>query len=192
MQPKTLLLQSRGQFFHAYNRGVNRERIFFCDADYVLFLRMAQDFVKGTGLILLSYCLMPNHFHFELQQLEPYAMSRFFQRLCDRYVKTVNGLYGRVGHLFQGEYTPKLVTQMETLPWLSRYIDRNPVEAGIVKDPIDWEYSSARENCGLREPTFTDPSLLQKLAGGGAGYRSFLMGGGEGADDNLGGCLFVE
>jgi putative transposase len=192
MTAKTALLQSQGQFFHAYNRGVNRENIFFSESDYPLFLRMVEVALDGIGLIVCSYCLMPNHFHFELLQLEAYAMSRFFKRLCDGYVKTVNGLYGRVGHLLQGDYTPKLVERPETLPWLSRYIDRNPVEAGLVKDPLDWEYSSARESCGLREPTFADPSLMLKIAGGESNYQSILLGTNDGADGGLGSCLFME
>jgi len=192
MPTKTQLLQSTGEFFHAFNRGVNRERIFFRDEDYGLFLRLVPEALNGIGISILSYCLMPNHFHFELQQNEPYGMAHFFKRLCDRYAKTVNVIHGRVGHLFQGDYTPKLVSKTESLPWLSRYIDRNPVVAGLVKNSTEWEHSSARELCGLRKPTFVDTSLILGLAGGVTGYRSLLAGDDGDAEGDLGNCLFSE
>jgi putative transposase len=192
MTKKTELLQSSGEYFHAFNRGVNRERIFFEPEDYRLFLRLVPVALTEGGIVILSYCLMPNHFHFELLQTVAYAMARFFMKLCGLYATAVNTKYQRVGHLFQGDYTPKRVTKTESLPWLSRYIDRNPVEAGLVANPADWEYSSASELCGLRKSTFLDSSVILGLVGGEAAYRSFILSAQNDSGIDLNDCMFRE
>jgi putative transposase len=192
MSARTPLLQSTGQFFHAFNRGVNREKIFFREQDYRLFLRIVSECTDGIGIVMLAYCLLPNHFHFALRQDEPYAMAHFFKRLCDTYVKTINTIYGRVGHLFQGAYKLRLVDNPETLPNLSRYIHRNPVEANLVRDPTQWEYSSSREYCGLRRPTFLNTSIILDHVGGPERYRDYLDDATDTLDEELMRCLVKE
>jgi len=192
MSTRTPLLQSTGQFFHAYNRGVNREKIFFREQDYRLFLQIVSECTDGVDIVILAYCLMPNHFHFVLRQDEPYAMAHFFRHLCDTYVKRINALYGRVGHLFQGAYKPKLVDNLDTLPNLSRYIHRNPVAANLVSDPILWEYSSSREYCGLRPSTFINKSIILDHVGGTERYRDYLSDPMDTLDEDLMRCLVEE
>jgi putative transposase len=192
MSTRTPLLQSKGQYFHVYNRGVNRENIFFREQDYRLFLRIASQCLDGIGMVILAYCLMPNHFHFALRQDEPYAMPQFFKQLCETYAKATNAINGRVGHLFQGPYKPKLVHEPETLSHLSRYIHRNPVEANMVSDPNQWEYSSSREYCGLRPPSFAETSIILDHLGGPEHYRDYLSNASDTLDENLGRCLVRE
>jgi putative transposase len=192
MSTRTPLLQSTGQFFHAYNRGVNREKIFFCEQDYRAFLRIVSECTDGVGIVIHAYCLMPNHFHFALRQDEPYAMARFFKRLCDMYVKRTNAIYGRMGHLLQGPYKPRLVDSLDTLPNLSRYIHRNPVKANLVSDPTLWEYSSSKEYCGLRPPTFVNTSVILDHVGGPEKYRDFLSNATDTLDEDLMQCLVKE
>ena len=192
MSTRTTLLQTKGQYFHAFNRGVNREKIFFCEQDYGLFLRIVSQCVDGIGIIILAYCLMPNHFHFALRQDEPYAMAHFFKQLCDTYAKAINAFNGRVGHLFQGPYKPKLVHKPETVSNLSRYIHRNPVEANLVNDPSQWEYSSSREYCGLRTPSFVNTSFILDQLGGPEHYRDYLSDSTYKPDEDLRRCLLKE
>lgn len=192
MSTRTPLLQTKGQYFHAFNRGVNREKIFFCEQDYGLFLRIVSQCVDGIGIIILAYCLMPNHFHFALRQDEPYAMAHFFKQLCETYVKAINAINGRVGHLFQGPYKPRLVDNPDTLPILSRYIHRNPVEANLVSDPTQWEYSSSREYWGLRPASFVNTSIILDQAGGSEHYRDYLRETTDMIDEDLRRCLVKE
>ena len=192
MYTKTALLQSRGQYFHAFNRGVNREKIFFTEQDYGLFLRIVSECTHGMGILILAYCLLPNHFHFALRQDEPYAMAHFFKRLCDTYVKAVNAINGRVGHLLQGSYKLRLVDNPATLPNLSRYIHRNPVEANLVSDPSQWEYSSSREYCGLRPRSFVNTSIVLDQVGGPENYRDYLIDSTDIPDEDLRRCLLKE
>jgi putative transposase len=174
MSRKTAYLQSAGRYFHAYNRGVNREPIFLTDEDYRIFIRQIRESTSCIGVVLLNYCLMPNHYHFTLRQDLPYAMATFFQLLCDRYAKTFNFLHGRVGHLFQGSYTPKPVDNLETLSQLSRYIHMNPVAARLVSDPNQWEFSSCQEYCGLRSSGFVEPAAILERFGDGLPYTAYL------------------
>ena len=175
MSRKTPLLQSSGRYFHAFNRGVNREPIFFREQDYRLFTRLIQQSLSGIQFVILNYALMPNHFHFTVRQDTPYAMATFFQRLCDKYAKTINFIEGRVGHLFQGGYQPIPIDAPRDLYTLSRYIHLNPVAAHLVSNPNDWEFSSCREYCGLRESSFVDPSIIIEPMGGTNGYHENLM-----------------
>jgi putative transposase len=192
MPTKTDLLKSTGEYFHVFDRGVNREQIFFRPEDYAFFVKLVPESMNGIDITLHGYGLMPNHYHFELRQNEPYGMSRFFQRLNFKYALTTNALYGRVGHLFQGDYTPKLIKKPELIPWLNRYIDRNPVKAGLVKKATDWEFSSARELCGIQKAKFIDTSLVWGLVGGPEAYRDFLEGDSDDTPDDLDGLMFLE
>jgi putative transposase len=192
MSYKTAYLQSKGETFHIYNRGVNRGRIFFSDADYRLFLNRIPECLEGIGLVILSYSLMPSHYHFEARQDEPYAMGVFVKRVCDGYVKMVNFVQGRVGHLFQGRYQPKWVKSPAGIVYLSRYIHMNPVNAGLVKDPNDWEFSSCREYCGLTKPVFVDTTTILSKFDGNGGYHAFLKTDVPGDGDPLKGLMFRE
>jgi putative transposase len=192
MPTKAELIKSTGLYFHAFNRGVDRQPIFFREEDYAFFLRLVPAALEGLELVILSFCLMPNHFHFEMLQNQAYAMSIFFKRLCERYAKATNAFYGRVGHLFQRDYVPKLVPNPESVPWLGRYIDRNPVEAGLVKCATDWEYSSARDHCGLHTTPFLHSETFLQLAGGLERYCGFLNDSNGHPDKDSGRFLFGE
>lgn len=174
MTKKSMQLQSANSFFHAYNRGVDRQQIFFARGDCELFIALMQRFMKPRELVLLAYALMPNHFHLLIQQLTPYAISRFMKGVCENYVRRLNKGRKRVGHLFQDNYTPKWVDSQSYLLYLSRYIHLNPVSAGLVKQPEMWEYSS----CGLykrgAETSLVHPGLVLEMAGGVSRYWDYL------------------
>jgi putative transposase len=179
MSYKTPLLLATNAYFHVCNRGVNRQRIFFSDDDYVLFTKRIQASLSGIGIAVLNYCLMPNHFHFTLRQDEQYAMAVFFRRLCDGFAKLINLKYERTGHLFQGGYRPKLITNPNALLPLSRYIHRNPVAAGLVAKPRDWKYSSCGAYCGMAPTDFLDTETILRTAGGRHQYTIMLKDGSQ-------------
>ncbi|WP_287706938.1 MULTISPECIES: transposase [unclassified Microcystis] len=135
-----------GQYYHIYNRGNNRQDIFFERENYLFFLRLVRKYLLET-LDVIAYCLMPNHYHL-LIQLKKAELSAAMQAFSLSYTKAINRRYGRVGSLFQGRFQAILVNDTEYLLNLSRYIHCNPVKAGLVSQPQEWEFSSFREYVG--------------------------------------------
>ena len=142
MTKKTSHIQSVGGYFHIYNRGVNRQQIFFYDDNYMFFLSRMSVYHTDSGIDILAYCLMPNHFHLLLRQNEPGAVSQFLGRVCKSYAQAINKRLNRTGHLFEGKYKSKVIDDTIYLHHLSRYIHRNPVRAKLAIDPLGWKYSS--------------------------------------------------
>ena len=138
-----------GSYYHIYNRGVEKRRIFLEERDFLRFLETLDfyrkfptavklsDFRRGyTGIKkienqkeiikILCYCLMPNHFHLLIQQLEDGGITEFMRRLSDSYTRFFNTKYKRIGSLFQGGFKAKIIETDEYLLQLSKYIHRNP------------------------------------------------------------------
>jgi putative transposase len=184
-----------GEFYHLYNRGVNRERIFFERENYLFFLRRLREYVLGegrqnskvaknsevletsefleAGTSIIAYCMMPNHFHL-LVCPHSDQLSRQMQRFSISYTKAVNKRYARVGSLFQGQFQAVRVDRNEYLLHLSCYIHLNPVEVGLVKQAQDWEYSSYREYVGLRLGTLPTPDVVLSQFPDAEAYRAFV------------------
>jgi putative transposase len=118
--------------YHAFNRGVERRRIFVDHHDYQRFKQqMRQALDREPSVTLLAYSLMPNHIHILLRQSEAEAMGRWFQRLITGYVVYFNKRHERIGPLFQGKYKATRVVGPGHLMEESRYIHVNPERAGL-------------------------------------------------------------
>ncbi len=138
-----------GEYYHLYNRGNNRNVVFFERANYLFFLyRLQQSLLPFADVV--AYCLMPTHYHLLIKVKEE-GLSRGMQRLGNSYTKAINTKYDRVGALFQGAFKGKHISKSSYLLRLSSYIHLNPVAANLVSKPEDWEFSSYREYAGLRE-----------------------------------------
>jgi len=138
------------QYYHVYNRGVEKRLIFLDDQDYTVFIGLIKKFLAGESngnnrhtymllnddVQLLSYCLMPNHFHLLLYQNTNDGITKFLRRLSIGYVMYFNNRYARVGGLFQGRYKASCIERDDYLHHISRYIHLNP---GKYKQ---WPYSS--------------------------------------------------
>ena len=139
-------------YYHVYNRGVNKRKIFLDDDDYVYFLALLKRYLSETNeldkynriytnlngqLDLLTYCLMPNHFHLLLYQHDDIkAMETLMRSVLTTYTLYFNRKHNRVGHLFQGVYKASSVLSEPYLLHISRYIHMNP------DDYKNWPYSS--------------------------------------------------
>ena len=133
-------------FHHLYNRGVNRATIFFEDNDYKYFLRKMKEYKEKYSIRINCFCLLPNHFHLFAKQLtNKYTIGKFIGDLGNAYTRGTNKKYDRTGVLFEGKTKTKLITDESYFIWLCKYILNNPVKAGLVNQPEDWEYSSAKE-----------------------------------------------
>ena len=89
-------------YYHVYNRGCNRARIFANDGNYVFLLRRAKTYLAEYPLALIAYCLMPNHYHFLLRPEADGVLSRFIQRLFNSYSQAFNKQQNRSGRCSKG------------------------------------------------------------------------------------------
>lgn len=192
MSVKTNLLKSVGNYFHVYNRGAHRNPIFFEERNYDYFLQRMEKYKNNDRIQIVSYCLMPNHFHFLLYQITENAISEYVRGVCDGYVKAVNKAYHRSGHLFEGKYKLKLVDDEQYLLHLSRYIHINPVDAHLAAHPGDWKYSSYYEYLGKTDRTIVIPSIILQQFNNIDGYIDFTENYKRDDDEQLKNFLFVE
>lgn len=178
-----------GHHYHVFNRGDNRQSIFFERENYLFFLRRVREYLMGekTSEVLetsevcvhpvtvVAYCLMPNHYHLLVQPNDD-ELSGYLMRLSVSYTKAINKRYERTGSLFQGQFRAVLVDTDEQLLHLSRYIHLNPVLAGLAKRPEDWEFSSYREFIGMRRGTLPTLEIVMSQFTSSGEYRRFVEG----------------
>lgn len=151
----------QGQYYHLYNRGAGKAKIFFNDGNYQYLLRLVKQYCQKHGAIVIAYCLMPNHYHFLLRQATDEPLSKLMQVLFNAYVQALNLQQERTGTLFEGRFKHKCVEKWEYLIVLCRYIHLNPVKARLVARPEDWVYSNYWEWIGLRESVLVDKDFVR-------------------------------
>jgi putative transposase len=141
-------IQTPGLLRHVVARGNGRMCIFLDDGDYRQFVHLLGLVCEEYVIECWSYCLMPNHYHAALRPLRP-NISAAMQRLNSEYAQWWNRTHGKVGHTFQGRFKDQIVQRERYLLALLRYIALNPVRAGLVSRPDEWEWSSYRALAGL-------------------------------------------
>jgi len=149
-----------GQYYHLYNRGVNRQPISFNEDNRAYFIKQLRLYARSDLLDIVAYCLMPNHYHLLVYLKTESLSAKVMQPFGVSYTKAINKQQDRVGPLFQGRFQAVLVDKEGYLLDLSRYIHLNPVRAGLVKHPADWAYSSYRDYVGLRNGTLPNPDVI--------------------------------
>ncbi len=164
----------KDHLYHIYNRGCNKENIFFNEENYIYLLRKIKNSYIKYGATLIAYCLMPNHYHFLVRQVMDRPLSEWIQVLFNGYVQAVNKQQGRSGTLFQGKARHILVDDNSYLVHRARYIHFNPVEAGLVSRPEDWHFSNYAEWIGLRKGTLVDHKFLKDYFPEPLDYRKFV------------------
>lgn len=138
-------------FHHVLNRGVARQDVFLDESDFAFFLKLMGESTLLHSCIVHSFCLMNNHYHL-LIETHKSNLSLFMRTLNAGYAIYFNKKYHRVGHLWQGRYKSWYVTDEGYLYTLVKYIEMNPVKAGIVTKPEQYPYSTIRSFFGLCEP----------------------------------------
>lgn len=134
---RPLRIEYPGALYHVMNRGNRRERVFRTKADHALFLERLERFAGEFGVELLTYCLMPNHFHLFLRTRQA-NLSRFMQSLLTSFTVFVNRRDKTSGHIFQGRFKAQLVEGEGYFDTLSRYIHLNPVRVQAIKNlPVE-------------------------------------------------------
>lgn len=147
----------KNSYHHLYNRGANKNVIFFENENYHYFLKRLNFYKDRYKIEILSYCLMPNHFHlFVKQETNQFSISNFISALLNSYVKSINKRYNRSGTLFESKTKSKIITDEHYFIWIVKYILENPVKAKLVNKLIDWEFSNAKDLLKLRNGTLTN------------------------------------
>lgn len=171
------------EFYHIYNRGNNKQRIFFTDANYLFFLKKIRDQLLPVSKII-SYCLMPNHFHLIIMATEKSIkerssfggkpMQEFPYRigiLLSSYSQAINKQNKTTGSLFQQKTKAKNLYEQigdvkeSYLINCFNYLHRNPLKSNLVTNLNDWPYSSYLDYIGSRNGTLCDREFLISQTG---------------------------
>lgn len=146
-----------GSALHVRQRGHNRERCFFSDPDYVLYLRLLGLFARRHDCRVHAYCLMTNHVHLLLTPPDREGCSGLMKVLTQVYTQQINKSRQRTGSLWEGRFRSCVVGSERYALACYRYIELNPVQAGMVSCARDYRWSSYRANAeGCADP-LVDP-----------------------------------
>jgi len=140
---RPLRIQYPGAVYHVMNRGGSRQKVFLDKQDYEAFLKTVGEIHDRWGVELFAYCLMGNHYHVCLRTPEG-NLSRVMRHLDGLYTQRCNRMHHRDGALFRGRYKAIMVDKDAYLAQVVRYIHLNPVEAGLVREPQAYGWSSHR------------------------------------------------
>ena len=129
-------------FYHIMARGNNKNKVFHQRQDFIAFLDRLSFCLSESDVSLYHFCLMTNHYHLLLKAYPIEHLSQFVHRLHRFYFHYYRQNFTYFGHLFQGRFKSIPIHSDAQLLECGRYIERNPVRAGLVKHPADWDYSS--------------------------------------------------
>lgn len=154
-----------GQPQHVIQRGNNRDVIFITDEDYQFYLQKLGDACKKFDCDIHAYVLMTNHVHLLITPHSENGISKVMQYIGRYYVQYFNFQYQRTGTLWEGRYKSTLLDSESYLLTCSRYIELNPVRAGIVKDPAEYPWSSYHFNTLGEKNRLISPHPVYKALG---------------------------
>ncbi len=140
---------------HLVQRGVNRGPCFLSERDYADYLRLLGSFARRFDCSIHAYCLMTNHVHLLVTPHQHGACARLMKQVNQCYVQRLNKAAGRSGTLWEGRFHSSLVCSENYALACYRYIELNPVRAGMVAHPRDYRWSSYQTNAEGR----LDPML---------------------------------
>jgi len=170
-----------GEFYHIYNRGVDKREVFLDKFDYLRFFKSLKEFnrIEAIGSIYLqsfkkefslrnqvpklveivAYCLNPNHYHLILKQVEKRGVEKFMHKVGVGYSNYFNNKYKRSGSLFQGTFKAINIDSDEYLLYLSAYVNKNKFIHGY-KNKFD--FSSLDEYIGKADYELCDKDIILK------------------------------
>jgi REP element-mobilizing transposase RayT len=141
IMPRHAREKSESGIYHIVLRGANRQEIFHDDEDNLKFLETVDRFKRESEIKVYGWCLMGNHVHMLVEEGKE-IMSATMKRICVSYAWFYNSKYQTTGHLFQDRYRSEKIEDDRYLLTVIRYIHQNPVKAGIIRNSVDWEWSS--------------------------------------------------
>jgi len=150
--PRTARACVAGYCYHVLNRGNARSEVFHKPEDYAAFLRAIREASVRLPMPLLAYCLMPNHFHLVVRPIGDGDLSLWMQWLMTTHVRRYLKHYGHSGHIWQGRFKAFPTQDDDHLITVVRYVERNPLRAGLVARAEDWPWSSLAAAVGMENP----------------------------------------
>jgi putative transposase len=170
---------SQSLLYHIFNRGNAKSEIFHAKEDYLYFISILSNYSQRYKLRIYHWILMPNHYHLLLEIDEPERLSSVMAGIGRSYVFYHHRTYKSAGHLWQSRFKSQAIQKELYLLSCGRYIERNPVKAGIVNIAEDFEYSSAAYYVLDREDGLTTEDPLFDTFGTDKArrrerYREFL------------------
>ena len=161
-----------GAVLHVVQRGNNRTAVFTCPRDHRFYLDCLRDAMHRHRVSVHAYVLMTNHVHLLVSPNDGQGLPLMMQSLGRNYVSSFNLLHGRTGTLWEGRYKAAPVDTDHYLFACYRYMELNPVRAGIVTSPHAYHWSSHRANaCGDHDPVVTPHAAFIALASSVANRR---------------------
>jgi len=145
-----------GCIYHVLNRGNGQQNVFHKDRDYEAFIDLIGEAKARYPVKIYAYCLMPNHFHLVLLPIKAQELSKWMQWLMTSHVRRYHRHYGGSGHIWQGRYKSFIIQENAHLLTVLRYVEGNPVRAGLVHTARDWVWSSHQEVIGERQHLLID------------------------------------
>ena len=152
-QPRLVL---PGTAMHLIQRGNNRGACFVGRGDYLLYLLHLNELARKYDCAVHAYCLMPNHVHLLLTPEKEDSLT-LMRELGPRYVQYFNRRHGRTGTLWEGRFRSSLVQSARYVLACYRYIELNPVRAGLADDPQNYEWSSHHATAGQQSDSLVAP-----------------------------------
>jgi putative transposase len=173
-------LYQGGTSYHVVQRGNNRQPVFFEPTDYIRYLEYLQDALLRYGVFCHAYVLMPNHVHLLLSPNSSEGISRVMSLIGNRYVQNFNHRRERSGSLWEGRHYSVAVLDDSYLWATHRYIELNPVRAGLASYPEGYYWSSYAHNAlGAESLVLSPHDLYRDLAATAAGreraYRYLFL-----------------
>lgn len=165
--PRQPRIDAPGLLYHVIARGIERKSVFRDDTDRKFFLDRLGSLLIKTGTPIYSFALIPNHFHLLLRR-EKAPISTLMQRLLTGYAMYFNKRHKRAGHLFQNRYKSTICQEDIYFMALVRYINLNPVKAGVVKTLEDlsrFRYASHSYILGKRKTDWFQPAAVLAIFG---------------------------
>jgi len=157
-------LTAPGLPHHLIQRGNNRQAVFVDEVDCVRFLDDLAELARLHSLAIHAYVLMPNHVHLLATPAADDTLARLMQALGRRYVRWFNARHRRTGTLWEGRFRSTVVETDRYLLACMRYIEANPVRAGMVEGPAAYRWSSYKHQVGLRlDPLITEHAVYWAL-----------------------------
>ncbi len=161
---------------HVTQRGNHRSQVFFGRGDSLAYLSLLQEWVGRYAIEIVAYCLMPNHVHLVVVPSTADGLHRALKVVHGRFALRINSMHGRTGHLWQDRYYSSALDSTHFLNAV-RYVELNPVRAGMVDRSEDYEWSSAAAHCGLNRDRLVEHRPKSPLFQGICDWSSWLSAG---------------
>ena len=162
-------LELPGIPLHVIQRGTNRSACFVGDGDRGLYLRCLREAARRHTCAVHAYVLMSNHVHLLVTPSSIGAVAATMQDVGRRYVRLFNQIHGRSGTLWEGRYKSSLIDSESYLLTCHRYIELNPVRAGLVNHPLEYPWSSTVPRGNKTGRAGSHPHERQSRMGAGFG-----------------------